>query len=70
MIEVKNYVELYELNGKSLTGIRSDKTSLLVESHWNRNEFVILKIGDNDSFTVSASDLISAINNATNSNRL
>lgn len=68
MIKVINEVEPYEVDGSEVNGLKSSKKLLAVESHWNRNEFVILDY-DGKSITVLARDLISAINNSTNSNR-
>ena len=47
----------------SLDKTRDD--ALTVQNHWNSNRLVVLKIG-NEEVTVNASDLIKAINNATN----
>jgi len=70
MIKVTNEVEPYERNGDDFEcGLKSKKPIIKVESHWNRQEFVIIQIADGDSFTVVASDMIAAINNATNSRR-
>ena len=67
MIQVVSEVEPYELNGDTLFDVKSRKPSLTVKSHWNRKEFVVLKFGDDQSFTVNANDLEAAIRNATNS---
>jgi ABC-type bacteriocin/lantibiotic exporter with double-glycine peptidase domain len=70
MIKVVCEVEPYEMNGQEFEcKLKSKKPLVKVESHWNRNEFVVLKFGNNDSFTVVASDLETAIRNATNSSR-
>lgn len=66
MIKVKQTVEIYEENGKEIP-IGTNK-SIRVESHWNRDESVILVFG-RKHITVIGQDLITAINNAMNTNR-
>jgi hypothetical protein len=68
MIKVINEVEPYEINGNELHEVKSKKQLLMVESHWNRREFVVLTFGD-INLTVKASDVIQAVNNASNSNK-
>jgi len=68
MIKVTNEVEPYEVDGNESSGLKSSKDLLIVESHWNRDSFVVLKY-KGKSITVIASDLNSAISNATRSNR-
>jgi len=58
-------VEIYEEDGEKVPIGKSPY--MLVESHWNHNEQVILKIGKK-SITVIARDLETAIENATNTN--
>jgi len=66
MIKVKQTVEIYEENGGEIPlGISKHMT---VESHWNRDERVILVIGRR-RITVIAADLQAALDNATNTNR-
>nr|DAM52186.1 MAG TPA: hypothetical protein [Caudoviricetes sp.] len=43
-------------------------TPVRVHSHWNDPDLVVLNIGD-EKRTVSASDLIAAVKNASNTNR-
>jgi len=70
MITVINEVKPHEIGGTEISTIRSEKTLLRVMSHWNRNEFVILKFDENEkSITVAGRDLIAAINNAMNTVR-
>ncbi|WP_368762028.1 hypothetical protein [Klebsiella pneumoniae] len=59
MIKVSNEVET-----------RDDvhTTPVRVHSHWNDPDLVVLVIGD-EKRTVSASDLIAAVKNASNTNR-
>lgn len=67
MIEVTNNVKVYqEANGKHELDQVPD---LIVKSHWNRPEFVVLVLPDNTHITVSAKDLAAAIKNATNTAR-
>jgi len=66
MIKVKQTVEIYEENDVEVS-IGTSK-SLGVESHWNHNERVILGFGEK-RITVVGRDLITAIQNAMNTNR-
>jgi len=62
-MEVINKIEVYEINGEEIgLGKRKD---INIISHWNREEFVVIKIGRN-TYTVSAEKLEKAIRNATN----
>lgn len=58
-----NEIEVYEVNGKEVEIGESRK--MLIESHWNRDAFVILKFGKTN-VTVTRSALDKAISNATN----
>ena len=66
MIKVVNEVEIYEI-GNGVEAASGTKP-LLVQSHWNLPERVILKRGTME-ITVLADDLIAAIKNATNTER-
>lgn len=46
----------------------TQKLPVRVHSHWNDPDLVVLVIGD-EKRTVSASDLIAAVKNASNTNR-
>lgn len=62
-IKVEQTIEIYEENGAELpVGINK---SLGIESHWNRNERVVLVLG-NKRITIIGSDLLTAIHNAMN----
>lgn len=66
MIKVSQQVRIYEEGDKE---IRLGTSRFMgVESHWNRDEMVILEIGK-ERITVLADDLEAAIRNATNINR-
>jgi len=67
MIKVLTEVKLYEVDGHDAP-ISSEIHPLLVLSHWNRDSMVRLKHGTLD-ITVLASDLTTAITNATRTNR-
>lgn len=67
MIKVVNKLKVYEVNDEETNTI-DDKTTLVVESHWNERRFVVLKFND-IKITISADDLESAIKNATNTNK-
>ena len=64
MIEVKQIVEILEEDGEQFP---SNKR-ITVSSHWNHNEWVVIKVGKRE-FAVLAEDLTTAIENATNINR-
>ena len=66
MIKVTNEVKIYEVDGGDVPAILGK--SLVVESHWNNNERVNLCINAK-VYTVIASDLKAAIENATNTRR-
>jgi len=65
MIKVSQSVEVYERYDKEVPV--GTNCSIRVESHWNINRRVILVISG-ERLTVIGSDLITAIQNAMNSN--
>ncbi len=65
MIKVTNEIVIYEVDGRD--DVLND-AKLIVESHWNYNERIVLDYGGK-KITVIASDLEKAISNAKNSNR-
>lgn len=67
VINVKCEVRSYERNGEEIYG---EKDDVLVESHWNREAFVVISIRGRRSLklTVLAQDLKAAIENCVNSN--
>lgn len=67
MIKVENFVECYEVEGKDVSLFRSPK--LIVRSHWNRNEMVVIETPDGTKYTVLIKDLNAAISNSGNSAR-
>lgn len=67
MIAVQNTVKVYEIDEADLRSV-ADAQPILVRSHWNNNNIVILEIGDR-KYTVVAKDLKTAIDNATNTAR-
>lgn len=66
MINVKNTVAVYEVNGEETKS--DDAVSVEVRSHWLRNSMVVLSV-NGTVVTVSASDLRLAVDNATNTGR-
>lgn len=66
MIKSVNTVKIYEVDDKEC--MVGGDLSLQVESHWNRDEFVVLRSDDALSMkiTVLRRDLEAAIKNATN----
>lgn len=65
MINVKNEVKVYEIDNRE---VDLQTNSIQVLNHWNENEKIVLAI-DDKSYTVSAYDLLTAIENARNVNR-
>jgi hypothetical protein len=70
-IQVSNIVNVYEFNNEENT---SDNVILNVDSHWNRESIIVLKIKLLDTDTefniaVAANDLEAAIKNATNTSK-
>jgi len=65
MIKVSNELKLLEIDGKAESGL--DCPKMVVRSHWNRDSLIVLLV-NGVSYTVSASDILAAIKNATNSN--
>jgi hypothetical protein len=70
MIKVVNEVNVLETNGQEVeTKVGGDEQRLIVASHWNYSSKVVLAYGG-ETITVNASDLIMAVENARNTNRL
>ena len=67
MIKVTNEVNVYEVNGSEPKP--GERPTVLVRSHWNRSNLVVLEIGDL-RLAVTAADLQAAIRNATNTGSL
>ena len=62
-MKIENKLDIYEIDEKELS--IGDNRTMLVKSHWNDNDFVILETG-NISWTVLAKQLRDAIDNAIN----
>lgn len=60
-IKVRCEVPVYEVNGEETKTL--SQPQLIVESHWNRSQMVVLTIG-NEKVTVLGDDLVAAIQNA------
>ena len=66
-MNVKSEIRIFSINDADT--VVGEKTMLIVENVWNKNEFVHLKIGDGAKVAVKASDLRKAIDNATNNEK-
>lgn len=66
MIDVKNEIKIYEINGEDKMG---DDKKLIIKSHWNLNRMVIIEFLEGEKITVCAEDLKAAIDNAINTVR-
>lgn len=64
-MRVSNAIQAYEVNGDEVKGLPEPEDAVTVHSHWLRENLVVLRIGG-ESRTVKASELQSAIQNATN----
>ena len=64
-MKVINEINIYEIDEVEVKSIENE-TQLSIKSHWNYGDRIILKGLDNKEITVIASELIRAINNATN----
>ena len=64
MIEVKQIVEIMEEGDEQYP----ENKKIVVSSHWNHNDWVVLKVGKRE-FAVDADDFRAAIENATNVSR-
>lgn len=64
-ITVTNEVDIVEIDGKDIPPV-GKRQKLIVKSHWNRNELVILTVDGNTTFTVNGKDLCEATKNAQN----
>lgn len=62
-MKVINEIQHYEINGDDKAV--SEKPFIIIENHWNRHDFVVLVV-DGIRFTVSATDLRKAVDNAAN----
>ena len=74
MIQVENFIEIYEINGVKVLGYYSmnNDLNLKVESHWNDDKKVTIVIPQKDGnrrISVNGRDLKTAIDNAMNNNR-
>jgi len=61
-IAVKNEIKCYEKNGIELS---VDREIIIVESHWNYSDRVVLCVGET-KYTLLGQDLRRAIDNALN----
>lgn len=66
-IKVECAVSVSEVDGTDVS-LNSEQLKLIVRSHWNRDELVVVWIGGQE-YTVTGRDLIVAIENAMRSNR-
>jgi len=66
MIDTINTVEVYEVDGSECLMIPSEKPKIRISNHWNKNILVCLELEGGKTYTVSAKDLKSAIDNSTN----
>jgi hypothetical protein len=71
MIEVKNKVRVVEVDGEE-QGFSEENPKILVSSHWNRDQLVVLEwpdVPEGAKLAVNGRDLEAAIRNAMNSVR-
>jgi hypothetical protein len=68
MIKVESIVDCYEVDGQETPALSSKRPHIIVRSHWNRDEFVVLEV-EGKKFTLLAKDIRAAIANAVNAPR-
>ena len=69
-VAVTQTIKIYEINGEDvpITPAGKKEPFIGVNSHWNNDDMVVLKVGKRN-YTVVADSLTAAIKNATNVNR-
>lgn len=66
-MKVTNEIKIYEVDGTDTKPIEGP--TLLVESHWNNRDMVVLVVGGH-KWTLVRRELDAAVANATNTGRL
>jgi hypothetical protein len=56
-MEIESKITVYEVDGQE----NYRQNDLSIKSHWNRDEMVVIKVGCSKSLTVTASELIKAV---------
>ena len=64
MIKVENIVQCYEEDRKETRTLAYPE--IVVCSHWNYSERIVLRLPDGKTYTVIAKDILAAIVNAQN----
>jgi hypothetical protein len=65
VIKVESEVECYEVDGKETHTLNSGRPKIIVRSHWNRSDFVVLEI-EGKKLAVVYGDMAAALANAAN----
>jgi len=65
MIDVQCHLKIYEIDGQEPKTVER----MIVQSHWNQDQLVVLRIPGCPSITLGKRDLEVAIQNAGNINR-
>jgi hypothetical protein len=63
-IKVINEIVCIEVDGKEVS-LSEDAPTVLIKSHWNRDEFFVLQFPAGESWTFNKRDFENAMNNAT-----
>lgn len=63
-LKVESSINIYEIGSEDTKGLTLPQ--VVVRSHWNDGDRVVIVIGDEPAVTVVGSDLIAAIHNAQN----
>ncbi len=66
MIKVTCELPVYEIDGQAPP---MNGAPLIVQSHWNNRQWVVLLMPNGPPITVNAADLKAALENATNTKR-
>lgn len=69
MIKVKASIEVWEIDGRDTSEFPTKPKDVLVESHRDNNNLVVLHIDGYGSLTIKGSDLITAVGHATHVNK-
>lgn len=61
-MKVVSEIRILEVDGEKLKGVKSYQENLVVKSHWDNEDWVVINIGGKE-YTLDAKQLNRAINN-------
>ena len=65
MLKIETRIDPVEINGEKIKGLPQENDQVIVSAHWNMNYLVVIQFLGK-TVTVSANDLVKAIQNAQN----